>query len=154
MALTPLETLKSRVVRGWKPLVTQVNDWLDSFWHKSSLIPISSIDGLQDILNSLPTAIAINNLLATLAPDVVNLNANGFYDLPANKILSAIQIESVTNQVISLGTTDGGSEIFGAVEITANEPHVAVAIVAATGVIKRLYITGVTGPITLKFYKQ
>jgi hypothetical protein len=52
MPVTPISTLKNWFKRGLKPLETQFAAWLDSYWHKSEAIPMESVDGLIDTLNT------------------------------------------------------------------------------------------------------
>lgn len=51
MATTSREQLKAWFRKGLKPLESQFAAWIDSYWHKSDSIPMSSIDGLNDALN-------------------------------------------------------------------------------------------------------
>jgi hypothetical protein len=154
MAKQSVNTLKGWAIRGWKPLAQQIKDWFDSFWHKDELIPIGSIDGLQDILNSLPSQASITSILNTLVPDSITLSADGFYDMPANSILLLVRFESATNQVISIGNAVGTNDFLDAINVVANVPKVE-GVLYATGVdVKRFYISGITNEITLKFYKK
>ena len=50
MAKTSLGQLKQWFVTGSKPVQSQYYSWMDSFWHKDEEITISSIDGLQDLI--------------------------------------------------------------------------------------------------------
>jgi hypothetical protein len=61
MATTDKNTLKSWFLRGLKPLASQFAAWLDSYWHKNEKIPIDSIDGLQNTLNSKADSESIQN---------------------------------------------------------------------------------------------
>jgi hypothetical protein len=154
MAKQSVNTLKGWAIRGWKPLAQQIKDWFDSFWHKDELIPIGSIDGLQDILNSLPSQASITSILNTLVPDSITLSADGFYDMPASSILLLVRFESATNQVISIGNAVGTNDFLDAINVVANVPKVE-GVLYATGVdVKRFYISGITNEITLKFYKK
>lgn len=53
MANTSREQLKAWFRRGMKPLQSQFAAWIDSFWHKDDSIPMASIEGLADALNSI-----------------------------------------------------------------------------------------------------
>lgn len=50
--ITDKNTLKSWFKRGLKPLEVQFHAWMDSYWHKSESIPTSSIENLENTLNS------------------------------------------------------------------------------------------------------
>ncbi|MBR3568220.1 MAG: hypothetical protein IKN94_08105, partial [Salinivirgaceae bacterium] len=53
MANTSREQLKAWFRRGMKPLQSQFAAWIDSFWHKDDSIPMASIEGLAEALNSI-----------------------------------------------------------------------------------------------------
>jgi hypothetical protein len=154
MAKQTINTLKGWAIRGWKPLAQQIKDWFDSFWHKDELIPIASIDGLQDILNSLPSQAALDAILSGLVPDQVDLITDGFYDMPANSILALVKFESANNQTVSIGNTAGANDFLDSVNVVGDVPKVE-GVLYATGIdVKRFYISGITNPITIKFYKK
>ncbi len=71
MAITSREQLKAWFRKGLKPLESQFAAWLDSYWHKSDSIPMSSIDGLNDALND-RTVIADNTLDTTSTNPIQN----------------------------------------------------------------------------------
>lgn len=48
MSTTDRNTLTGWFVKGAKPLASQFAAWINSFWHKDDLIPVSSIEGLQE----------------------------------------------------------------------------------------------------------
>jgi len=50
MAVTDINTLKSWFKRGLKPLASQFEAWIDSYWHKEEQIPTSKIEGLEETL--------------------------------------------------------------------------------------------------------
>ena len=55
------EIIKSWFKTGSKPTQEQFREWIDSFWHKDEMIPISKIEGIQPIYNALNSQ---NTLLA------------------------------------------------------------------------------------------
>ena len=71
MATTSREQLKAWFRKGLKPLESQFAAWLDSYWHKSDSIPMSSIDGLNDALNN-HTIIADDTLDTTSTNPIQN----------------------------------------------------------------------------------
>lgn len=71
MATTSREQLKAWFRKGLKPLESQFAAWLDSYWHKSDSIPMSSIDGLNDALND-RTVIADDTLDTTSTNPIQN----------------------------------------------------------------------------------
>ncbi|SDC52168.1 tail fiber protein [Williamwhitmania taraxaci] len=50
MAVTDKNQIKAWFKRGLKPLASQFEAWLDSYWHREDAIPTSSVDGLNEIL--------------------------------------------------------------------------------------------------------
>ena len=50
MAITGKNILKGWFQKGLKPSASQFADWMDSFWHKNETIPVSSVQGLQDVI--------------------------------------------------------------------------------------------------------
>lgn len=49
--MTTKQQLKMWFSKGKYPLASQFAEWLESYWHKSEKIPMSTIDGLTDELN-------------------------------------------------------------------------------------------------------
>ena len=49
--MTALATIKNWFLTGLKPTQSQFHAWMDSFWHKSDMIPTNKIEGLEGILN-------------------------------------------------------------------------------------------------------
>lgn len=54
-------TIKSWFQRGAKPLASQFSAWIDSYWHKDDVIPISSIENLGAILADTATRQYVDN---------------------------------------------------------------------------------------------
>jgi len=51
MNITDKSSLKDWFRRGLKPLQVQFAAWIDSYWHKLEKIPVSAIDGIQEMLD-------------------------------------------------------------------------------------------------------
>ncbi len=51
MAIRSLNQLKKWFQKGCYPTAAQFADWMDSFFHKDDIIPITSVDGLSERLN-------------------------------------------------------------------------------------------------------
>lgn len=153
MATQNRNTLNGWAIRGWKPLAQQVRDWFDSFWHKDDPIPVASIEGLTDILNSLPSADAINQLTALLMGHPVNFAAPGFYTLENGRLLEFVIIKSATNQVIKVGNSDGVDDLSPEQPLLAGEPLTITLHQYAQGN-RNIYFSGFTDPVTITFYKR
>ena len=54
--MTPKKTLKKWFSNFMKPTQEHFYAWLDSFWHKDEKIPMSSIDGLERIVEGTASA--------------------------------------------------------------------------------------------------
>ena len=67
--MASLSTLLSWFKTGLKPTENQFAQSWSSFWHKDDLIPQSSVNGLQSILNNVTGSVQ--------QPDTVTFNGNG-----------------------------------------------------------------------------
>lgn len=65
--ITDKNTIKSWFKRGLKPLETQFAAWMDSYWHKSELIPTGSVEGLEETLNNKAESAALGEFSDDLA---------------------------------------------------------------------------------------
>ena len=59
MATISRDILKQWFSRGKYPLASQFADWIDSFWHKTDKLPVSSVSGLDEALNRKAEASAL-----------------------------------------------------------------------------------------------
>ena len=59
MATISRDILKQWFSRGKYPLASQFADWIDSFWHRSDALPLSSVSGLDEALNRKAEAAAL-----------------------------------------------------------------------------------------------
>jgi hypothetical protein len=62
MTKVSVNTLKNWFKKGLKPLEVQYASWLDSYWHKDESIPASTVSGLTDLLNGIPSAATLTLL--------------------------------------------------------------------------------------------
>jgi len=153
MAIQNINTLKSWFKRGFKPLQQQFYDWMDSYWHKDEQLPISSVNGLESILNTLPSQSAISALMAVFLPELINGTADLVYTLKANSRLQSVIIIPSADVTIKIGTTAGGQDVMLETLIQANDTFVLDCAVYAT-VDKPVYISGVTAPTQFLIYKR
>lgn len=70
------------------------------------------------------------------------------YEVPDGKLLDNIVVLSDTNQTLDIGTTPAGTEIVGAESVTGGTP----LVISTAEYEKTIYITGVSGLLTVKFY--
>lgn len=103
------------VIKNWfrtslKPTQQQFWDWIDSFVHKSDIIPTANVDGLDDVLNSLPTNEELQ-AVQDLQPKAVTSNGSGTYEVPAGKLVMCIVLTVTNANTIKVGLSPNGSEI-------------------------------------------
>lgn len=110
MAQQTRSIIKNWFRTGLKPVQQQFWDWIDSFWHKDDSIPTASVDGLDAILQGIPTSEQIQ-VIEDLQPKTIVVDGSGIYALPAGKLLQNIVLTTSTNNTIKIGFTADGSEI-------------------------------------------
>ena len=153
MAIQNINTLKSWFKRGFKPLQQQFYDWMESYWHKDEPLPMSSISGLENILNTLPTQDLINSLLALFLPEIINVNTDHTYTLHGGRRLQSIIIIPAEEESIRVGTFNGGDDIMIESTIQANETFILDCALYTVEDMP-VYISGVTGPTQFLIYKR
>jgi hypothetical protein len=122
MAQQSRNTLYNWFKKYLKPTQNQFRDWIDSFWHKDDSIPIESVEGLEEILNDLPTNIV--QITGGSESDVMSQKAvtermfqingsqamQGDIDMNGNRIkqvLPAVQLDEVPTLGQVLAGYDG-----------------------------------------------
>lgn len=78
-----LNTIKSWFKSGLKPTQTQFWETWDSFWHKEDRIPVSQIDGVDDLLNQKANGAVLNDHLNSTSAHTERFSA--IIDLIENK---------------------------------------------------------------------
>jgi hypothetical protein len=153
MAIQNINTLKSWFKRGFKPLQQQFYDWMDSYWHKDEQLPISSVNGLENILNNIPSPESISALLALFAPEVVNATADYVYTLKAGHRLQSIIIIPSAEVTVRIGTVTDGEDVMIETIIQANETFILDCALYAVADMP-VYINGITAATQLLIYKR
>ncbi len=141
MAVQPRATIKTWFETADKPTQQQFWDWLDSFWHKSELIPFESISGLPEI----PDQAEIDAIAALVLDVEFNITGSGTYVLPAKRLLREVTFIGTGN--FKAGTSAGGEQIVPETAVTTKETFTVTwfELVNTT-----LYFTG-TGTVILHF---
>ena len=153
MAIQNINTIKNWFKRGFKPLQQQFYDWMDSYWHKDEKIPIATIDGLESVLNTLPSQDAINTLVSLFVPEVFTTTSNFIYTLKAGRRLqSVILIPSLASN-IRIGTVNGGEDVMIESPVRANETFILDCAVYAAADMP-VYINGITDTTQILIYKR
>ena len=93
MAKTAIQQLKQWFVTAAKPLQTHYWAWLESFWHKDEKLPISSVQGLSELLNQ-QTYKRITGVVTS---------GNFFVLFPANSMVTVVTILSTAGTTIHVG---------------------------------------------------
>lgn len=128
---THKNTLKNWFRNKLKPTQEHFWAWIDSYWHKDEEIPVSSISGLENLLNGTATNEQITALVERISAlenaerkglqhtTTISLLANVVtkYTLPNNSQLFAIEMQGsatvkvggTQNEVGSLGELTGSS---------------------------------------------
>jgi hypothetical protein len=153
MAIQSTNTLKNWFKRGLKPLQQQFYDWLDSYWHKDEKIPIATIEGLESLLNNLPSQDAIGSLVDLFVPEAFNTTSDFVYTLKTNRRLQSVIIIPSVDSNIRIGSSNGSEDIMIESTILTNETFIldcAVFTVADMPV----YINGITDATQILIYKR
>jgi hypothetical protein len=145
--MASLSTILSWFKTGLKPTENQFAQSWSSFWHKDDLIPQSSINGLQSILN---------NVTGTIQqPDTIIFNNSGIYIIPAGKMLTLLVVECTTSQVLNIGTGEGLTDLLESEQIAEGKPYaIRLDIIAERANSRTIYLSGFTGGLTINFHKQ
>lgn len=92
MSTTDRNTLTGWFVKGAKPLASQFAAWINSFWHKDDLIPVSSIEGLQEEFDKK----AETSTVQTITQDVASVD---------NRVTNVEgSVTNLQRQITDLGT--------------------------------------------------
>jgi hypothetical protein len=138
--------LISWVVRGWKPTVQQIKDWMDSYWHKNDLIPRDAIDGLPAFMNLIPNDIML--VIDALRLVVVQNTSDFYLDTKIRHLmLEWISVEASSSFTLKIGTTSGGTELLEETEI--NSPDGLLLLKGVTPG-QRIYFSGLPAGSTVK----
>ena len=98
MAIRSLNQLKKWFQKGCYPTAAQFADWMDSFFHKDDIIPITSVDGLSERLNDKYNA-ADGAALEARAGAIAD-------DLAAHRAESILDHRSINDNIEHLETED------------------------------------------------
>ncbi len=98
MAIRSLNQLKKWFQKGCYPTAAQFADWMDSFFHKDDIIPITSVDGLSERLNDKYNA-ADGAALEARADAIAD-------DLAAHRAESILDHRSINDNIEHLETED------------------------------------------------
>lgn len=75
MAVRSISQLKSWFRKGMYPTESQFGDWIDSFFHREDKIPVGSVDGLSEVINSKAEQSTVNSLSQSIS--AISTKADG-----------------------------------------------------------------------------
>lgn len=137
------------------PTQQQFYDWLESFDHKTDMLPIDRITGLKDMLQSINSFIANHNdagggggLPATIVitPDAPTWVA------PAGTLVDKIVIYESGYARISIGTAPGLADVMEGMEVQA--PKLIATYDIDVPVQQQLFFNGMTANTIIKLYRR
>ncbi|HMP92096.1 MAG TPA: hypothetical protein PKD90_04440 [Phnomibacter sp.] len=153
MPIQTSDNLKTFFETGKRPTEAQFADLIDSLRHKNSLIAINEVDGLVNILNSLPTISAIEQLLQQVQPVQRTAPAGGgTISLPPALMYSRVLIIGAAGTVVNIGTDVGINDICDGLMLTTGSVIHYFGLYAPDG--KYLYIDGNSEAVTCWFFRN
>jgi hypothetical protein len=108
MAIQSINTLRNWFKRGFKPLQQQFWDWMDSYWHKDELIPMTNIDQLETTLNTLSSTKAPLGADGKIPEDLMPLAFSNTFKQGGNSFGAPAELGTIDNNALSLKTNGIG----------------------------------------------
>lgn len=144
--IQPISTLKNWFRTGAKPLQQQFWDWMDSFWHKSEIIPSSAISGLDILQTRVET---LEN-----ASGKVVLTGSGssiVYQIQPGFLVEKAVVKSTAAMTFMVSTTPGAGDVPIGQSITPGQYAVgSIDIYAETT--QNIYFESLVGSVTIILY--
>lgn len=150
MAKRDKNTLYGWAVPKWKPLAVQIKDWFDSYWHKDEAIPITSVGGLQDIINGLPNLSTFEMVAESVNGVRIDFAADGSFLIPAGQLLEKMLVKPTAPISLKIGTANGLDDIAPQENVDAGGGLFVLNLPAFAD--KRIWLSGITAATSLKFY--
>lgn len=148
MALRPIATLKNWFVTGAKPLQAQFWDWLDSYWHKSEMIPSSSVTGFTELEQRVDDLEGIDG-------DKIVLSGTGAsitYSIPIGVLLEKAIIKSNATMTYTVSNTPGANDIPVGDTLAAGNLGLMYLDLYADTSSRTIYFEGLSGSVTIIIY--
>ncbi|HNP24607.1 MAG TPA: hypothetical protein PKM63_21960 [Panacibacter sp.] len=132
-----------------KPTQSQFWTWIDSFFNlDEDNLPISKVTNLATTLNSLQ--LQINSFTG---PGKIELDAGALSMLvTADMLIEVIVIKDGSNPIVSIGTTDGGTDIADSLQLSGGVFILDMKLLKTAG--DTIYFTGVTVDTLITIYKR
>lgn len=168
MAVQTISTLKSWFETGDYPTQQQFWDWLDSYRHKSTGVPLEEVTALvvtlqakADLINGkvpvsqLPDAVVSGDLAELIAavekltPEDLVAGATT-WSVPYDCLIEILLVKDASGIDFKAGTTVGGNELIET-RVDGDSP-LAINYPVTEG--QTIYFTGVESDTTIKIYKR
>lgn len=123
-------------------------------------LPNAKSDAIdQNNSEQLATSAAVfqlNQLLNKLEDktEVITFDTNGVFEMEKGDLLETIVVLPQAPITLSIGNTEGGDDILLPMEFPAGSSYAIGLNVYADEQVKRLYLSGITAPVSIKFYKR
>ncbi len=142
-------TIKFWFMTRKKPTQSQFWTWIDSFFNlDEDNLPISKVTNLATTLNSLQ--LQINSFTG---PGKIELDAGALSMLvTADMLIEVIVIKDGSNPIVSIGTTDGGTDIADSLQLSGGVFILDMKLLKTAG--DTIYFTGVTVDTLITIYKR
>lgn len=140
--------LLSNILTWWSgtrvPSVSQRQATFNSFRHKDDLLPMSEVDGLEDVLNT-KANIGVGQ---TIFVEVVGVSS---YLVPAGTLIRCYTIIDTVPLTFSIGTTEGGKQYIEDAPIVAGADVLDVPKYFRKNT--TIYFTGITPQTIIRITK-
>ena len=145
------DIVKQWYITGAKPTQAQFWTLFDDIRFNDEALDVADIGGLTTILNATASQASVD---AFTGGELIILNVNGTYNLPAGYLLEKMIIAPSVNMNIAIGKTLGGDEISIAQAITGGVGEVYEVNVFANAAPVTIYFSGITASTTITILKR
>lgn len=152
-----LATLKTYFEFKDCPTEAQFADMLDSFIHKDEGISIENVQGLTGVLQNKASFIELGQLALIVRPWKVELDGDGYYDLPPNLQAWKISVRSIVDSDMIIETEEGAEDVRASdpdnLFLANKRKNVTCDISAEAPDVKRIFFRNVPGYTNILIYR-
>lgn len=145
------DIVKQWYITGAKPTQAQFWTLFDDLRFIDEGISVADIDGLTELLTGKCSQDALD---AFTGGELLTLNADGSYNLPAGYLLEKMVIVPSVDMDIAIGKTAGGEEISMAQTITGGAGETFVINAFANPGAMTIYFSGITAATSIIIFKR
>lgn len=142
-----IDNAKQWFKRKMKPTEAQFAQTFDWLRWKDQALAIADITSLSTTLQGKLDKSVFD---AMISRATIVLEADGSFVIPAGYLLEKVLLIPAVASVISIGTTEGGEEVFLAGDVSTDGAVIALNVF--TKVAKTIYFTGITSSTTIALY--